>query len=72
MLLLMVVRSSPHALHTTSVMVGIELSGHCTSGDMFRFRTQDGRLTGELQVSVDEMKGTGQGPTGQVQYSLRR
>jgi hypothetical protein len=31
MLLLMVVRSSPHALHTTSVMVGIELSGHCTS-----------------------------------------
>jgi hypothetical protein len=42
------------------------------NGDMFRFRTQDGRLTGELQVSGDEMKGTGQSPTGPVQYSLRR
>jgi hypothetical protein len=42
------------------------------NGDMFRFRTQDGRLTGELQVSGDEMTGRGQGPRGQVQYSLRR
>ena len=34
------------------------------NGDVFRFRTADGRVTGELQVNGDEMSGSGMAPAG--------
>ena len=42
------------------------------NGDVLRFRTQDGRNTGELQVSGDEMSGRGTSPRGSVSYRFRR
>ena len=42
------------------------------NGDVLRFRTQDGRITGELQVSEDEMSGPGTSPAGNVSYRFRR
>ena len=43
------------------------------NGDALRFRTQDGRITGELQVSGDEMSGQGTSPGGgNVSFRFRR
>jgi hypothetical protein len=42
------------------------------NGDVLRFRTQDGRMTGELQVSGDEMSGPGTSQANSVRYGFRR
>ena len=42
------------------------------SGDVFRFSTQDGTRTGELQVNGDTMRGLGTAPGVRVSYQLSR
>src|SRR5712691_1562381 len=59
-------------LHTSSQLVGSRTVEGTINGDMFRFRTQDGRVTGELQVSGDEMKGASDTGGRRVEYSFRR
>ena len=42
------------------------------AGDLFRFHSPRGQVTGELQVNGDEMTGSGIGPYGPTRITLRR
>ena len=60
------------AVLNTSQLPGSRSVEGTILGDKLQFHTSDGRLSGALQVSGDEMEGTGQSPAGQVRYSFRR
>lgn len=57
--------------HAVSSAASGPIEGTVT-GDIFRFHTLRGTVTGELQVNGEEMAGRGTGITGQAMINLRR